>query len=313
MTLELAQLERKARIESVKGTPVGKILAGVRKFANHYRKDISGRKVTGIFSVLGNIDDYNDRIWPGAFAKTLLESTPRVKFLWGHDLRSPSIAKILNVREVGFDALPDVVKQIAPDAIGGMEVTREYLEGVELADWVLKTYEADIEGEMSFMFDAMRYDLETPSDAKYDWDKIRNLREVRLWEISDVNFGANVATMGSKYRMPDDVLVRQVAMLAEEIKVAVKAGARHSTDDMKIINDLHDMLVDLGCTTCKGIVDEAKHADTAAHDTDATDATSSGDTTETPNEKAANANTSGADAPSLTQLHERLKQLTGSI
>ena len=38
-------------------------------------KAITGREVTGIFSVLGNLDDYDDRIWPGSFAKTFLGTT----------------------------------------------------------------------------------------------------------------------------------------------------------------------------------------------------------------------------------------------
>lgn len=172
-------------------------------------KDISGRKVTGIFSVMGNLDSYNDRLHPGAFAKTFGERGSKALFLWQHDFYSPPIAKITNLREVTRDELPPDVLAAAPDATGGAEVTREYTD-TPRGNEVLSLIKSEVPLQMSFGYDAVRYDFEEDPDAKYEWEKIRNLREVRLWEVSDVLWGANDATVASKAALPIDFLLKQL-------------------------------------------------------------------------------------------------------
>jgi phage head maturation protease len=95
--------------------------------AFHSVNKISGRTVTGIAAVFGNVDAYNDRIHPGAFTKTINENMRRVRFLWQHDATQPPIARIDAVREVSKDELPDALRG-ADGVIGGLEVTRTYLE-----------------------------------------------------------------------------------------------------------------------------------------------------------------------------------------
>lgn len=216
------------------------------KHSLHYVKNISGRTVTGVFSVFGNLDSYNDRMWPGSFTKTFMERGHRVLHLWQHDIQAPSIARITNLREIGRSDLPDDVLRDFPDATGGAEVTREYLK-TPRANEVFENIQAGIPLQMSFAFDALKFDFEESPDARGAWDQARNVREVRLWEVSDVNFGANEATTASKADLR--VLAHQLFALLRQLK----AGARHSERDITLLNEIHAAAVDLGCTTCKGI------------------------------------------------------------
>src|SRR5690242_20738236 len=98
------------------------------KTGTFHVKKVSDREVTGLFSILGNLDDYADVIWPGAFAKTFQERAGKILHLWQHDFSSPPIAVVKSLREVGRDELPPEVLSAAPEALGGAEVVREYLD-----------------------------------------------------------------------------------------------------------------------------------------------------------------------------------------
>ena len=78
------------------------------------------RVVRSIFSVFGNVDDGGDRIWPGAFAKTLTERKSRVKVLWQHDSYSPPIGVPTSIEEIGRSDLPADLKEMYPDASGAL-------------------------------------------------------------------------------------------------------------------------------------------------------------------------------------------------
>jgi len=177
-----------------------------------FTKGINGRTVTGICSVFGNVDEGFDRVWPGAFKKTLAERLSKVRFLWQHGADgwdygvTPPIAKIDSARELSRDELPGSVLAYAPDATGGLEVTRTYLN-TPRGDEVLAAYKADIHLEMSFAYDAVKYDFSTTGDRK-----IRELRELRAFDFSDVNWGMNSATVGSK------AFARRLQLLVERLK-----------------------------------------------------------------------------------------------
>lgn len=216
-----------------------------------FTKDIDGRAVAGIFAVHGHLDAYGDISHPGAFAKTIQErGTRKVKYLWSHtfggyfDTPQPPTAVIKSIQEIGRDALPEGVLDVAPDATGGVEVVREYLNtdrGNEMLEGVSKGAIT----EQSYAFDVMKYDF-----ADMNGRKVRNLRELKLYEVSDVLWGANDATLAAK-SLPADVLVKYLERYLTELK----AGARHSSADTDAINTIHQLVVDLGCTTCKGLVD----------------------------------------------------------
>lgn len=214
-------------------------------------KRINGKAVTGIFSVFGNLDDYDDRIFPGAFAKTLQERSGRFLHLWQHDFSSPPIAVVKEIREVRRDELPDAVLQRAPDAMGGCEVTREYLD-TERAREVLAAIESGSPLEMSFAYDPIKWDTEAKPDAKYEWEVIRNLRELRLYETSDVLWGANDATVAAKsLQLPFDFLLKQLVEQLRATQDEIKAGSRHSAADVERINQIAQLCLDLGATNVK--------------------------------------------------------------
>lgn len=233
-------------------------------------KSIEGRTVTGIFAVHGNVDSYGDISHPGSFTKTIGERGPKVKYMWNHDLwGGPPTAKVTSLREVTRDELPPAVLSAAPDATGGVEVVREYLETAN-ADAVFQAVKAGAVDELSYGYDALKYDF-----AELNGQQVRNLREVKLWEVSDVIFGANPATAASKLwgLSPTPATLDMLLKQLEAHIAAVKAGARHSSADVKAINAIHSAVVDLGATECAGIKD--LEADTDASDDEADDAAKS--------------------------------------
>ena len=190
----------------------------------HSVKAITGRTVTGIFAVHGNIDNGGDRSFPGAFAKTIAERGGQIKHLWGHDFYAPPIAKVISLREIGRDELPEGVLAKAPDALGGVEVVREYLKTAR-GDEVFAGIESGAITEMSYAYDAVKFDFE-----EINGQRTRNLRECRLFETSDVLWGLNPATQGSK----GDAALQSI-LDSLNGRLALKRGDI-SARDMEIIN-----------------------------------------------------------------------------
>lgn len=199
----------------------------------------------GICAVFGNVDSVGDRILNGAFQKTITEGSKRVKHLWQHDFSTPPIASIVELKEVGRDELPPEVLAWSPEATGGLMVAREYYEGNELADWVLQGIDKGDITEMSFGYDVIGSAESTEGE---DGLKIRNLTELKLYDTSDVNWGANAATVavGAKSAMPLGVIAQQLNIFAED----VKAGRRNAAADMELIKGIHGALVTLGYKDC---------------------------------------------------------------
>jgi phage head maturation protease len=153
------------------------------------------RTVTGIFAVHGNIDEGGDMSVNGSFAKHLSEGRQRTRFLWAHNSYNPPIASIKEIVEVDKAQLPEAVLKWAPEATGGVQVTRKYYDGVELSEWVFKgIQEGDME-EMSYAYEAPVVEL-VNDEARPKLRRI--LKEVKLFDISDVNWGMNPATAGVK-------------------------------------------------------------------------------------------------------------------
>lgn len=210
-------------------------------------KEISGRTVTGIFAVHGNVDSGLDRSHLGAFAKTFAEQRSRAKFLWNHDFFAPPIATIKGLREVGRDELPAEALAVAPDATGGAEVTREYLD-TPRGNEVLEGIKSGAITEMSYGYDAIKMDFTTEGQGEAAV-RIRELREVRLYDVSDVLWGMNPATVGAKAGLPLELIAQTLAALNEDIK----AGRRNASADLKLINAIHSAAVALGCDECAGV------------------------------------------------------------
>lgn len=210
-------------------------------------KSIEGRTVTGVFAVHGNVDSGLDRSWPGSFTKTFTEGRSRVRFLWNHDFSAPPIAAIKSLRELGRAELPPEVLEYAPEATGGAEVIREYL-ATPRADEVLAGIQAKAILEMSYGYNPIKFDFTVTGEGDQQ-RRIRELREMRVLDVSDVNWGMNDATVGAKAGLPLELIAQSLTALHDELK----AGRRNASADLKLINAIHSAALALGCDECAGV------------------------------------------------------------
>lgn len=128
----------------------------------------------GHFSVFGNIDDGLDVMHEGAFAKTIAERGKRVKVFYAHDW----------MKLIG--PAPDVLKEDAIGLFAQGRLTLESFWGKEV--WALMKDNALNEGSIGYL--PVKYDYEVP-EGKTEWERVRHLREVMLYEISPVPLGMN--------------------------------------------------------------------------------------------------------------------------
>lgn len=213
------------------------------------KAESNGRTKTGICAIFGNVDDWNDRLHFGAFTKTLNEGRSRAKHLWNHNFSTPPIASIKELKEIGLSDLPDGVLQFAPNAKGGLLVKRDYYVGNELSEWVFDAINKGDVSEMSFGFDAVKYDYTVENEKE-----IRELREVKLYDVSDVLWGMNSATIASKSALllgqDAESYLKQLPLAIAEYQKSLKAGRRNATTDMELIKGIHQAVKDLGFDLC---------------------------------------------------------------
>jgi HK97 family phage prohead protease len=196
------------------------------KTVQQFVKDLDAktRTVIGIFAVHGNVDSGGDLSENGSFAKRLGDgSRKRVRFLWNHNSYNPPIASIKDIREVGRSDLPSKVLEWAPDATGGVQVTRKYYEDVDLSKWVFNCIQENDVTEMSYAYDPIEFTIVNDPDRP----KLRRiLKDIELYDISDVNWGMNPATAGVKgLPVPGTTFVQHSALVeatVEEFLARVK-------------------------------------------------------------------------------------------
>jgi len=135
--------------------------------------DYEGRTVEGYAAVFGNIDLGDDIIHRGAFAKTLAERGNKVKFLWQHNTAEP-LGRVLQLNE---DERGLFFKAVISDTARGRDALALLRDGA-------------ISG-MSIGYDPVRGGVDySKDDAGHT---LRNLREVRLWEVSLATMPMNEA------------------------------------------------------------------------------------------------------------------------
>lgn len=122
------------------------------------------RYVKGYGSVFGNIDSDGDMLMPGAYAKTIKENGYRVKYLYQHDMSKP-IGKMSELYEdqKGLGFVAEV-----PETRLGKDVIELMKAGVIT------------ENSVGIL----------PIQKGYN-DNIREITEVKLYEISAVTMAAN--------------------------------------------------------------------------------------------------------------------------
>lgn len=210
-------------------------------FASVKADDQTGRRRKGVAAVFGNIDSWGDRIKPGAFSKTISEGgLKRVRHLWNHDSRTPPIASITDIKEVGREDLPPEVLEKAPDATGGLVVEREYYEN-DLAAWVLEAVDKGDVNEMSFAFETVKsqyVEEEIPGTEKTH--EVRELLELRLFDTSDVNWGMNSATVASGAKsLLETIPLGLVYKHFSDLEEVLKKGLIES--DRELLQKIYDL------------------------------------------------------------------------
>lgn len=134
------------------------------------------------------VDTYNTQFKKGAFKKTIAERSDRIKVLWNHN-EDELIGKIIEIRE---DAK-------------GLFVKGKLTKGVTKADDVYRNLMAGVIDTLSFGFKIIQ--------SKRATDKITQITEVKLYEVSPVSFEAN------KTAKITDVRKGGEGMVSEEEKV----------------------------------------------------------------------------------------------
>jgi len=184
-----------------------------------------------IANVFGIVDDGDDLIPNGALAKTISERFNRIRRLDQHRTDSVMrvIGKVLAIREVGRDELPDDVLRDYPEATGGLEVTTQYLMDTPEGLGAFRRVAAGAVNEYSIGFDL----VDRPEYRKMTWRgkeiNVRVLKQLRLWEVSDVIFGMNPATTTTSVKeMTAD---GPVTRLGDYLYGSIRRTANCVTDD----------------------------------------------------------------------------------
>jgi len=152
--------------------------------------------VTCIFSVFGIVDEGNDVVHDGAFAKTFVERGGKIRVLDLHrtDTVLRAIGKPMSLREIPRSELPKAILDQYPDATGGAEAVVQFLLETPEGKGAFIRIKEEVITEWSFAYDALDYDFTTVEQGGQSVT-IRHLRTVKLYELSPVIWGMNSATM----------------------------------------------------------------------------------------------------------------------
>ena len=159
--------------------------------------DVNKRIVTGYLSAFDNKDFDEDVIVKGAFTKTLSERKNDIFFLNQHDWKQP---------HGKFNVLQEDSKGL-------------YFESAPLLDTtystdLLKLYDAGIINEHSIGFQVIKADNDTKTG-------IRTIKEIKLYEGSNVTLGANPDTPFTGFK---SLTLKEVNDKAQTILKAFRSG-----------------------------------------------------------------------------------------
>lgn len=140
----------------------------------------------GYASIFGNIDSYRDIVVKGAFNRTINNNKKRIKILWQHDMREP-IGKPVEMHEDEK----------------GLYMKAKLCMGTPAGQKCFELMKEGIINELSIGYDSVI--------EEYDkMNRVRYLKEVKLYEVSAVTFAAN--------DMAKVAGVKTLDMLLDEVK-----------------------------------------------------------------------------------------------
>ena len=187
--------------------------------------DVKAREDSGYFtgraSVYGVVDHHNDVVMPGAFTKTLAESGGRIKVLNQHDT---------------YDVIGMAMLADSADALLVTEGKLE-LELPSAKEAYVRLKAGLIEG-ISIGYETLLEKFEKG---------VRQLTEIKLWEISIVTFPANqfarVTSVKSGETQDDATAILQQAIRevkrAESLFSEEKAGRILSATNLTLVKDCY--------------------------------------------------------------------------
>lgn len=146
--------------------------------------------VEAIWAVMGNTDEVGDIIHPGAFTKTFSERGHAVKLLDNHrtDSVMSALGTVLELRELRKAELPQDLMNNS-DVTGGAWGKFQFLMDTPEGKGAFTRIQKGAIQQWSFGYDAVDKDY-----SNKDGKTVRNLRGIKLYEVSPVLFPANSAT-----------------------------------------------------------------------------------------------------------------------
>ena len=143
-------------------------------------------------SIFGVKDRVGDVVHRGAFTKTLAERGGKVLVLDNHRTTGAGaiLGKPISMREVGREELPESVLRDWPEATGGLKAETQFAMETQAGREAFALIKMGALSDWSFAYDIVRKDYSPSSGEK---GRIRNLREVKLFEYSPVLIAANAA------------------------------------------------------------------------------------------------------------------------
>jgi HK97 family phage prohead protease len=169
--------------------------------------DSDGMTFEGYASVFGNKDSWGDVMEPGAFKKTITENKKRIKVLAMHD----------------FYSVIGIPKTLQEDTKGLYFNAK--ISDTQLGRDIFTLIKDKAITEMSIGYNALKYEINRDENSK-DYG-IRYLKEVRLWEISPVTWGANEKAKIKALNIYDSYDKLEVRLNNIETLIKKEAGAIH--------------------------------------------------------------------------------------
>lgn len=198
--------------------------------------------IEAVVSVFNNVDVVNERVLPGAFAKSLSRKLP--KGVWMHDWNQP-VAKTLAAEEVlaGDPRLPPALSQL-----GGLYIKGQFNMGTQRGREGFSDIAFGIVDEFSIGYMVVKATVSADSP-------VTDLVELDLYEWSPVLVGANPATAlisaksplaGLKYAdelMQALAAVQSVAARTKRLsEVRRKEGRQLSAANVSRLESIHAAL-----------------------------------------------------------------------
>lgn len=211
--------------------------------------DVSGRDASILFS-LDNLDRVGDVMAVKAFNRSIGLGVDRIANLYFHDDKQPCIGRLMQIETVGRNDLPTDVQRDYPDATGGAVATSRLLKagrGLEILEGIRDGIPYGASPGYIVKKASAHPTIKRPDGRPARW-----LHEVHLLEIS-------IAPPGTAINLATNARINKALEWLHELK----AGARHSANDIDVLNQIAALVLSLGATNITAIPSEPDQPETA--------------------------------------------------